>query len=61
MPIWLRKYTFKEISDFYNNEKKEYEKSQGKGSSTVVDSDGKVNTSNLPQFSKGSKPRTSYK
>ena len=61
MPIWLRKYTFKEISDFYEKEKKEYEKAQGKGKSTLMDSEGQVNTSNLPQFAKGSKPRTSYK
>ena len=61
MPIWLRKYTFKEISDFYEKERKEYDKAQSKGKSTLMDSEGKVNTSNLPQFSKGTKPRTSYK
>jgi len=61
MPIWLRKFTLKEISDFYAEEKKQYEKAQGKGKTTVMDSSGKVNPSNLPQFSKGSKPRTSYK
>ncbi len=31
MPIWLRKFTFQEIKDHYNEEKKEYEKAQGKG------------------------------
>ena len=61
MPIWLRKYTFKEISEFYDEEKKEYEKSQGKGKTTVVDSSGKVNTSNLPQFKGASQKSTSYK
>ncbi len=61
MPIWLRKFTYKEIVDFYKEEQKQYDKAQGKGSSTVVDSSGQVNPANLPQFSKGSKPRTSYK
>jgi len=28
MPIWLRKFTFKEIKDFYEEEKKEYEKAK---------------------------------
>lgn len=27
MPIWLRKFVYKEIYDFYEKEKKEYEKS----------------------------------
>ena len=61
MPIWLRKYTFKEISDFYDREKKEYEKSQGKGSSTVVDTSGKVDPSKMPSFSQSNKGKTSYK
>ena len=62
MPIWLRKFTFKEIKDFYEDEKKEYEEAKSGGnSSTLVDSTGKVNPANFPQFSQGSKPRTSYK
>tara|TARA_B100001094_G_scaffold1658_1_gene1483 strand:- start:1266 stop:1454 length:189 start_codon:yes stop_codon:yes gene_type:complete len=62
MPIWLRKFTFKEIKDFYEDEKKEYEESKsGNNSSTLIDSTGKVNPQNFPQFSQGSKPRTSYK
>ena len=62
MPIWLRKFTFKEIKDFYEEEKKEYEKSTKKGNTTnLLDSSGKLNPSKLPQFSKGFKPKTSYK
>ena len=29
MPIWLRNFTFKEINDFYEKEKEEYEKASG--------------------------------
>lgn len=61
MPIWLRKFTFQEIKDHYNEEKKEYEKAQGKGQTTVMDSSGKVNPSNMPQFSNRSPNKTSYK
>lgn len=31
MPIWLRTFTYKTISDFYEKEKEEYEKATGKG------------------------------
>ena len=60
MPIWLRKYTFKEISDFYEEEKKQYEKSSGKNSSTIMDSSGKILPKNIPA-SPASKGKTSYK
>jgi len=30
MPIWLRRFTHKSISDFYAKEKEEYEKHSGK-------------------------------
>lgn len=44
MPIWLRKYVYHEIQEFYENERKQYEKSSnGSTSSTLVDSDGKIN------------------
>tara|TARA_R100001163_G_C5064274_1_gene201811 strand:- start:827 stop:1012 length:186 start_codon:yes stop_codon:yes gene_type:complete len=61
MPIWLRKFTYKEIVDFYDEEKKQMAKAHGKGSSTVVDSSGKVNPSNVPHFSKGKSKKTEYK
>lgn len=58
MPIWLRNATFGFIKDFYNEEKKSYEKSQKNSSSstTVIDSDGKVKS---PEFLQSRK--TSYK
>ena len=30
MPVWLRRFTFNEISQFYQKEKEEFEKSLGK-------------------------------
>jgi hypothetical protein len=30
MPIWLRKYTFHKIKEYYDREKEEMEKAQGK-------------------------------
>ena len=53
MPIWLRKFTFNQIQEHFKKEKEAYEKAKGKGNSTsMVDSDGKVNT---PEFLKASK------
>ena len=31
MPIWLRRFTFNTINEFYENERKEYDKATGKG------------------------------
>tara|TARA_R110000796_G_scaffold46646_7_gene112810 strand:- start:4090 stop:4350 length:261 start_codon:yes stop_codon:yes gene_type:complete len=55
MPLWLRKYTFKELNDFYEAEQKAHDNaSKGDKSTTLVDSSGKVTT---PNFLKGkSKP-----
>ena len=63
LPIWLRKYIYKEITDFYAEEKKAYEnqKSGGKGNKTLVSADGKVNTPAFAQESKAYKGKTSYK
>lgn len=30
MPIWLRKFTFNEINEFYEKEKEEYDKASGR-------------------------------
>lgn len=62
MPIWLRKFIYNEITKFYKKEKEEYEQANsGNNSQTLIDSSGKVNPSNFPQFSGKSTPRTSYK
>jgi|TARA_R110001632_G_scaffold99106_1_gene205806 hypothetical protein len=63
MPIWLRKFTFSEINNYYSDEKKEYEnaKNGSKGNKTLVSADGKVNTPAFAQESKAYKGKTSYK
>ena len=51
MPIWLRKYTFKEISDYYTEQNKKIE-SAGKSNKqqTLMDSLGNIkNQSSIPK------------
>lgn len=43
MPIWLRKFTFKKISEFYEKEKEEYDKVNKKGT-TVIGKNGIPNS-----------------
>jgi len=52
MPIWLRKFTFHEISEFYKAENESYKKSTNSKTSTLMDSSGKINS---PEFLKNSK------
>lgn len=58
MPIWLRRFTFKEIQEFYDKEQESYKKANQKGTSTLIDSSGKVNK---PQFANSSPKRPSFK
>ena len=58
MPIWLRRFTFKEIQEFYEKEQESYKKANQKGTSTLIDSSGKVNK---PQFANTSPKRPSFK
>ena len=58
LPIWLRKYIFKEISDYYNEKSKPPEE---KGKTTLVSSDGKVNVPEFAKASKKYKGKSSYK
>jgi len=58
MPIWLRRFTFKEIQEFYEKEQESYKKVNQKGTSTLIDSSGKVNK---PQFANASPKRPSFK
>lgn len=46
MPIWLRKFTFSRIDDFYKEEKERIEKaSQDPSQQTLIDSSGKITPS----------------
>tara|TARA_R110000772_G_C13200040_1_gene429939 strand:+ start:775 stop:966 length:192 start_codon:yes stop_codon:yes gene_type:complete len=63
MPIWLRKYTFSEISKFYEEEKQQHENASkgNKGQKSLIDSSGKVNAPAFANASKAYKGKTSYK
>ena len=54
MPIWLRNFTYKKITDYYQNEKKSYEKANQKGT-TVIDRSGIVKDPSV--MSQPSKPK----
>ena len=62
LPIWLRKFVFKEIDDYYKEEKSAYENAtKGKNSSTMVNPDGTINTPAFTQASESYKGKSSYK
>jgi hypothetical protein len=42
MPVWLRRFTFNEISNYYYEEKESYENAAKSGSKTVIGKDGKI-------------------
>lgn len=48
MPRWLRLFTFKQIEDYYKDQKSQMDQASSKGSSTLVTPDGKVNKSLFP-------------
>jgi hypothetical protein len=52
MPVWLRKFTFNEINEFYKTEHESYKKSSNPNTSTLMDSSGKINS---PEFMKNVK------
>ncbi len=61
MPVWLRKFTFKQISDFYDEKNKSQKSAQTSGKTSLVGDDGKINA---PAFKNASKPyqnKSSYK
>lgn len=61
MPIWLRKYTFNEIKNHYEEINNAAEgKQNGGGKQTVIDSDGKVKIPELLQNVKNSKKPVKY-
>ena len=60
MPIWLRNFIFTKMNEHYEKEAAEIKKAQagGKGTSTVIGSDGMVQT---PDFmAKGSTSKPTY-
>ena len=63
MPIWLRKFTYSEITNFYSEEKKQLDdaSSGGKDQKNMINSDGNINTQDFAAASKSYKGKTSYK
>ena len=61
MPIWLRKLTFKEISDFNSKQNDQIENQTNPGEKTLIDSSGKINAPNFAEAAKDYKKPASYK
>jgi hypothetical protein len=61
MPIWLRKFTFKQIQEFYEEEKAAIENKGKKGNKSLVNSDGTVNTPEFTKVSQQYKSAPKYK
>ena len=57
MPIWLRKFTFREINEFYKAEEAAIKKQQSANKSSLVDSEGKINAPCLRKHLKHMKER----
>lgn len=62
MPIWLRRWTFNEIRNHYEEEKEAIEGKQSNkgGKQTVINSDGTIKTPELLQKAASSKKPTKY-
>jgi hypothetical protein len=61
MPIWLRRFTFNKIQEFYTSEKEAYEnKGKGGKTKTVVDSSGKIQSPELLQKAYSNKNPVKY-
>jgi len=62
MPIWLRKFTFKEIQDYFDAETEANKKATKKGGTkSMVNPDGKINVPDFKSASAPYKGKTSYK
>lgn len=61
MPIWLRKLTIKEISDFNKSQNDQINSQTRDGEKTLIDSSGKINAPNFLEASKDYKKPASYK
>ncbi len=59
MPIWLRKFTFHEIQQFYQEEKEAHESTTSGNKTVAVDPSGKINTPAFTQASKNFQSPTS--
>jgi hypothetical protein len=60
MPIWLRKFTFNRLQNFYSEEKESIENKDKSRSQTVINSDGTIKTPELLQKAANSKSPIKY-
>lgn len=60
MPIWLRKFTFKQLQSFYSEEKEAYQNKGKSGSKTVINADGTIKAPDLLQNPNSSKKPVKY-
>jgi len=61
MPIWLRKFTFKQLQDHYEKEKAAAENKSKPGSKTLINSEGKVDAPEFLKTSQQYKKTAKYK
>lgn len=62
MPIWLRKFTFKELEKYYTKQEKALKtSSKSKDQTSLVNEDGTVNAPAFHNAAKQYKGQTSYK
>jgi hypothetical protein len=59
MPIWLRRFTFSKIQEYYEKESKQIEETSQGNKKVLMDSNGKINKENIPISPQNKK--TSYK
>lgn len=60
MPIWLRRFTFSKIQDFYTEESNALENKKGNGNKTVINPDGTIKTPELLQKASQNKKVPKY-
>ncbi len=62
MPIWLRKFTFKELETYYSDQKETMEnQSLAQNQTSLVNTDGNINAPAFTNVSKPYKGQSSYK
>ena len=62
MPIWLRRFIFNKINEFYSDEKKQLDDAKNGGKQkSLIDSSGNINTPDFAQASQQYKRPAKYK
>lgn len=61
MPIWLRKFTFKEIQDYVDDQNEKINSQKDKNKTSLINSEGQVNTPQFKNASKSYEGKSSYK